>query len=918
MVRKFARIPALLALALFPVLSVLAQEAGTAESVLNEGVSAFNRGEFANAEKIFSKFLTDFGANPQAAPYLERVMSLLAFSHVRQRKFTEAVESSSAFLKKFPESKSAEELSFWNAFALSRLDPPEYAKAIAALDAFVKKYPQSPKVPEAELTQGTALMQQGKWKEAAEIFKKLAESGPDRIKGKARILAFFSLVEAADLPAAAAWGATIDPRDPNFHSVAAYSLLHLKLGDELAAGDKTRDALRAYQKVWSKGRAIAWQSQRLTNLQAEVEKARAARSDDLISLEDSLTQVQNELASLEKLPDYDTALQLRIAQSFIRLERHREAALTLREAMVKLPESQLLEQVSFQYLVCLQEMERWPTLVEAAGEFLTRYPKNEQAPWALYLRAEAYQRLQRYDLATEDFKKLVTEYRNFPQRERASFLVGYTLMMQDRNPEALEILGRHSQEFPTGSMRETAAYWAAMALYFDKNYELARSAFEQFLKAYPQSTFAADVAYRRAHALAAQQNFTDAYKELEAFVATYPQSQQIDEAYSLLGDSYFALGEIDRGLEAYGKVTKNNPRIYDYAYFRVADAYKALEEWPKMQAHLEAFIKNSPDSPKLVEALRRLGGLLRRDGKEEEARQIYWDAITQHGDLTDRFAVEDMLTGLARSYRGEQRTELLAKLSDLAETAERDKKPLLAARAMWARALLLQKDDPALSSRLLIRASTLIPPERATPNLLADFGDAARKAGEPQRAEELYRGLIAWYPRAMQKDRAYAGLGLLSLDAGKDKAALEWFDLFDRESIESPLRKDIFNARAELFLKRGQKAEAIAQYEEILKLQNARGLPWVEALYKIGELYLELGDPKRAIPYFQRIYVMYGRWADYVSKAYLQSGLAFEKLNMIDEARQTYIEFTENTTLADKPEIAKARERLRALGGGQG
>lgn len=893
-----------------------AQEAGTAEAVVNSGVSAFNRGDFAAAEKAFSDFLRDFGANPQAEPYLERVMSLLAFSQIRQRKFTEAVESTTAFLRRFPEAKAAEELTFWQAFALFRMDPPDFGKAIPAFDGFIQKFPKSPKVPDALMAKGTALMQQEKWKEAAALFQELVKTAPPRIRGKAQILAFYGLVESGDGDAAAAFGAEIDPRSPDFHSVAAYSLLHLRLGDEFAAADRHRDALRMLQRVWPRGRVAAWQNERLKGLRMRLEQARANRPDEVMELEDQIGQIERELAQLETMADYDIALQMRIAQAFIQLDRHREAALILTEAKEKLPESKLLEQANFQLLASLQQMGHYPRLVEEATKFLERYPRSEQAPWALYLRGEAYQRLQRFDLAHDDFKKLVETHRAFPQRERAAFLVGYTLMMQDRNQEAIAVLGRHDQEFPNGQMRETAAYWAAMAQYFDKNYDLARAAFAQFLKTYPNSGFTSDVLYRKAHSLAAQQNFLEAYKELEAFVAAHPGSERIDEAYSLLGDSYFALGEIDRGIAAYRRVTKNNPRIYDYAYFRIADAFRALEEWEQMRKHLEAFIQDSPESPKMVEALRRLGQLLRRDGQEEKARQIYWEAIRAHGNDPDRTAVEDMLVTLGRMYRGDDRAQLLAQLGDLAETAERDRKPLLAARALWARASLLRADDLDQANRLLLRAADLVTPDRTSALLLADFGDAARAMGQSEKAERLYRGLIAWHPRAVLRDRAYAGLGLLALQQGQEVAAMEWFDRFERETIQSPLRKDVLRARADLFLKRGERGRAIEQLEEILKLQNARGLPWVEALYQIGEIHLADGNPGKAIPYFQRIYVMYGRWTDFVSKAYLQSGLAFEKLNMREEARRTYEEFVQNTTLHSKPEYPKIRERLQALGGG--
>jgi hypothetical protein len=56
--------------------------------------------------------------------------------------------------------------------------------------------------------------------------------------------------------------------------------------------------------------------------------------------------------------------------------------------------------------------------------------------------------------------------------------------------------------------------------------------------------------------------------------------------------------------------------------------------------------------------------------------------------------------------------------------------------------------------------------------------------------------------------------------------------------------------------------------------------------------------PDLAISRFQRLYVMHGRWRDWVAKTYYRSGEAFEKLDDYASARRTYQELAGREDLA--------------------
>jgi tetratricopeptide (TPR) repeat protein len=109
----------------------------------------------------------------------------------------------------------------------------------------------------------------------------------------------------------------------------------------------------------------------------------------------------------------------------------------------------------------------------------------------------------------------------------------------------------------------------------------------------------------------------------------------------------------------------------------------------------------------------------------------------------------------------------------------------------------------------------------------------------------------------------------------------------------------------------GKPDEAAEAYTKLLGVENVPGKMKAQALLALGELEMARNQPGRAVPYYQRIYILYGKWRSEVAKAYLRSGEAFEKINDPEAARKTYEELANSEDLASLPEAQQARERLR-------
>jgi tetratricopeptide (TPR) repeat protein len=350
--------------------------------------------------------------------------------------------------------------------------------------------------------------------------------------------------------------------------------------------------------------------------------------------------------------------------------------------------------------------------------------------------------------------------------------------------------------------------------------------------------------------------------------------------------------------------------------FKIGRAYKLTEQYDKLRAHMEQFQAGNARNPRVAEAIYWIGWTYKQAGEPEKAREVYWKAITDYGNDPTIRSVDELFPAVAKLYKGEEeQTQYYARLRDLREEADTSGKKTLAMRALWAQAAALRKKDPAQSQAILVDASSRVNVQSTNPLLLADFADALLAAGKEKEGEQMFRDLVKWNPRAPQKDRSLATLGQIEAKRGNEKAALAQYDRFERETMGSRLFGQVMLAKAELLTTRGQSAEARAALEKLLAYEYSSGQDKAKALFLIGEGYMKEGKPDKAIPYFQRIYVMHGRWRDWVAKAYLRSGEAFEKLKDEPSARRTYQELTESEDLSQFKETEQAGQRLKALGG---
>jgi tetratricopeptide (TPR) repeat protein len=152
-----------------------------------------------------------------------------------------------------------------------------------------------------------------------------------------------------------------------------------------------------------------------------------------------------------------------------------------------------------------------------------------------------------------------------------------------------------------------------------------------------------------------------------------------------------------------------------------------------------------------------------------------------------------------------------------------------------------------------------------------------------------------------------------ALRIGRLDDASALLDSAEAHVQDMPTALEISLLRAHLLRAGGRINDAIRLYEDILANRTARGPMWPKALYGLASAYAELGDHRRAIPYYQRIYVMYAGYTGLTAKAYYYSGRCFERLHDMAAAVNSYRALLADERLRGCPEATLARERLEHL-----
>jgi TolA-binding protein len=904
----------------------------TADELAVNASSLYAQGKYSEAAALYQRFLADFGSAAEAQAMILQMRFPHAMCLLRLQRMSEAQQViEEALVSESGDPAQRQEMLFWS--GVCQMQENQYAQAGITFETFVglfpsgsdrnpgyaRQFPAAHKVSEARLLIGTCLLLEGKSKDAAGYFARIKNELIPTNRGRATVLQLHALLDAGEEDEAIKVVIEEFPRMEELVQLVTFQTLTFELGARCLERNEARKTIICLQRVWNAERLLKHQQARLEDLELKLKALEADPSGDpyaRLRCGEMATKVRREVESFQKIENFDAALRLRLAAAYQAMHRYRESALIIEPMLNEMPASKIVESASVNLIQCWSAIESWQNVVKTAQTFLKKFLGSESTPLVLYLQGIAEQRGGHYAAASLVFGTVCETYRSSDYAPRAAFMKAFCLLQAERNQDAVTEFERFQERYPGHEFVPDALYWCGVGLSLQKQFAVCREKMDDYLRKFSAGRYAASAAFRKAYCAQQARDYQTSIKELYAFLRDFPGAEEGDEARILLGDALLSQGRLEDGIAAWQSISSQNERIHAEAVFKIGKAYKLTERCEKLRDCMEAFKTRFPKNPRVAEAIYWIGWTYRQQGMPERARDAYWQAIRDLGEDVSIWSVDDLFPALSKLYKGtDEQMEFSTRLANLHNEAKRAGKGTLATRSLWALAIASKSSDPPRAAADLLDVSGRLNVQTANPLLLADCADALRDLGKETEAEQMFRDLVKWNPRAPQKDRALAALGRIQAERGNSKAALEEFDRFEREAPDSRLFAQVMLAKAELLEAAGRFASARASLERLLAHESASGQEKAKALYLMGEAYMSESRPDLAIPYYQRLYVMHGRWREWVAKAYYRSGEAFEKLNDQPSARRSYQELVSRQDLAGFEEARKASDRLQVLGG---
>lgn len=892
--------------------------------LIERGQAAFAASDFAAAEVAIEKFIRDYSEAEEAKEAVRVFTPMLAISKVGVQKFGEALEwIDKSLTDPQIEFRLRDELSFWRGVCLMT-----QGDLVEAQHAFGEYWAEEKHQPfkryEALLMFATLYLQQDFPAEAADFLEsqlpKFRDVAPEAAS-RAIVLQLYSRVKAGQRDKALELIRAEYPHLDEMTQVISFQSIALQLGAEFLNEKDWYRAITCLQRIWPKEKLLEHQNAKLKGISERIEVVRTRPDAQSIVFQLNAIQkrVKRELENFEKMENFDSALRLRLAMAFQGLERYREAALIMEDMLETMDPDPVVESASLAALQCWMEVGRWPRAIAAAERYEKVFgAEGKSLATVLFLKAEALRENRDYGSAQLAYGKVVEKFADHAFAPKALFMQGFLYLQQDDNEGALFQFDQVQRKYPKSGMVEDADYWTGMAYSFSKEYEAAREHLGEYLKRYDSPKYKKEAIFRIAVCTFSLAEYVEAIDLLEAFVKSYPGDELCDEAHLLLGDAWLGEGDIEKGFAAYEAVRPTAQRFFEEAWFKKGKAYKLLEEFDRMREHYQEFVDTYPGSNRMPEAIYWVGWTYLNEDESENAKQIYWDVIEKYGDDPDRHTLADVFSALPKVYKQDGdagREELLTRLERMKAGAENEGRHTLALRSAWTKSQIIGKTSPSVAKAELLAAANAgwINPKEQNPMLTVEVAEALLEAENLLTAKEMLLEIRKWHPRAVQKDRIFAALGMIAAEQGEPELAIDYYERFEREAATSTRLGEVQIQKARLLADQGKAVEARATLESVLENQTVPAAQKAETIFELGQSYLSGGDAKKAIVYFERVYIAYGKFGELNAKAYWERGNALEKLDLKREALETYSELVSRDDLRRFEEAKKAGEKVARL-----
>ncbi|MBT8043190.1 MAG: tetratricopeptide repeat protein [Pontiella sp.] len=769
-----------------------------------------------------------------------------------------------------------------------------------------------------------SLYQQEKWREAIKPLTSLFRMARvDTVRAGAAVMLVTSYVRLNDFN-------NLFRFLPNCDAAARHdvglNVALLEAGDAHYNAGEYQKALLLYRLVFLKQELIEHYEKRLRDVKSSMKPFAAGGKQTLSDYQEQQRKRQVLFDRLSKhyqviknFQDYDMDVALRTAQCYNDLERNWPAHAIYIRLYTEAPDSALADQARFSAFAVMLDEQEWALALAEGYAYVDNQRDGAFLDDVSLNLMQVHMQQEQFDLALDMGQRALKLLPDHKYIDQVKYLMGYVHFLQLDYEAALADFSDILARWPESRYYESAEYWQAMSLLFLGRFAEAETAFHAYLTnpKYDPRVFEEDASYRLGIAQYGAERYAEAEQTFRSFTDEYPESPLLSEAYAMLGDLRGAEGDLTEAIDFYTLARQKalNLSQVNYPLFQMTKVLELEKRYDEIIGLMRDYIEEYGSRGDFANAANWKGKAFKALDQYPRALDAYFEVIEAVGSDTDLTGVDLILNAIITDYKSEEwaihrdliRVRLDRHLADAKKSGRRTLELQYqtvfasitegAEREAFVDAIVQPKNVPA-----------------AGPGTLVLIAREGTKRKEYEIVHEATRRFMSNFE--ISNNMLYILLAdedALVQEGSYDEA----LELSEEILLKFGYSKSVGMARkrrGDAFRLQGRFEEALEAYKEVLSVREWRGELTPEALYYSGICKMKLGEVEEAFAFFQRIYVLYEEYLQWVAPAYAKS---IECLELLGDREQDIIntieEMLANEAVAATPEGASARKLLGEL-----
>ncbi len=498
----------------------------------------------------------------------------------------------------------------------------------------------------------------------------------------------------------------------------------------------------------------------------------------------------------------------------------------------------------------------------------TAHPRREESMYGI---GWSHYRLNDFLKAIDAFERLILSYPSGKFSFDARLRLGDCYFQQKDYKKAAGAYRAVIRLFAKNEGADYALYQLGQTYYRSGDHEQAADQFAALLKAYPISNLADDAQFALGWIKFQRKDYLGAIRDFQKAIATYPASDLIPRATYSIGDAYYNLRQYSPAEKAYREVLQKFPKSPVAADALTGIQYCLVAQGKSKEAvgAIDNYVKENPASPNTEQLEIKKAELLFSQKQFLDAALAYRTFAQQHKSSALR---PQALFWLGKSLQEADSAVAAAVAYEEAADAPGASVNIRGNALLESARIFIIRKEYEQAYKVLADAENTLSTTEFAPEVAYTKGLVFLDNSAVDDAKATFEFIVSKYPTSLEADKARNVLSRMAITA-------------KQYSVAQELAQRIATSRTD---------EVGAEAQYLSGFAFEQNSEWQQAV----TAYLRL----------RYVFPSHGRW---LAKAYVGLGRAYEQLQDLAKARESYQQVLK--ILQNGEEFDEATRRLTIL-----